>query len=389
MASYFTNGVTTLKFRNGDIQISRQSPKVKRQIRIPNNSMVPTIRDRSTEKQTFLSVEGLFFKDDQTGLAGRDSLYAFWENSDNTGVDQMGKSFLYTDPEGIQYQVRFTEDFEPGFRTLIKDSQFSGSFTLIAEPTLPSDLTSIMGWWAAYDMDNNGGDLSAWTTLDPVGAGAATDWDDKSGNEYDLTQGTAANRPLWTTAQINSRPAVDFDGTNDQVIHDALASANFDAGTDQAWSFYAVIDNDTPAGIEVVAGMGDSASVSDQLQFYQSNATTDHEVYIDDGAATATAAGGTPDTSPHIISVVCAGTTVSLWEDGTNIFTDTAFNVGQIDVDKFTVGAGWKGSGGGAYESWLEGRIGEEVLVKIAHTTQQRRAQESRLSDMWGKSLTS
>jgi hypothetical protein len=45
---------------------------------------------------------------------------------------------------------------------------------------------------------------------DPVGA-----WDDVSGNDRHLTQGTGASRPVLKLAIQNGRPVVRFDGTND------------------------------------------------------------------------------------------------------------------------------------------------------------------------------
>lgn len=40
-------------------------------------------------------------------------------------------------------------------------------------------------------------------------------WSDSSGNGHDLIQSTAGNYPIYRTNQINGRPAIEFDGTND------------------------------------------------------------------------------------------------------------------------------------------------------------------------------
>ena len=270
MSSFFTNGATTLKFRNGDFQIVQDTPHVKRQLYIPNSSMIPTIRDRSTAKEQILRCEGLFYKDDQTGLAGRDSLYSFWENSDNTGVDQMAKSFMVTDADGNQYQCRFSPDFEPGFRVIKKASQYRGSFTLIAEPTLPTLDTTLVGWWAAYDMDDSG-DLSAWTTLDPVG-GSGTEWDDKESTN-DGVQSVANSFPFWTTSQINGRPAIDFDGaaTADYLTTDGIATSF--TGADTALTVYIVADWDALADGQTLLALDNSSTANHYIRFrYESSA---------------------------------------------------------------------------------------------------------------------
>jgi len=50
------------------------------------------------------------------------------------------------------------------------------------------------------------------TNSDPVSS-----WTDESGNSNNATQGTGANQPTFLTNQVNSLPAVDFDGSNDNL----------------------------------------------------------------------------------------------------------------------------------------------------------------------------
>jgi hypothetical protein len=45
--------------------------------------------------------------------------------------------------------------------------------------------------------------------------GAVSQWNDKSGNASNFTQGTGANQPTTGTRTINSKNVIDFDGTND------------------------------------------------------------------------------------------------------------------------------------------------------------------------------
>lgn len=47
-----------------------------------------------------------------------------------------------------------------------------------------------------------------------------TTWSDESGNSNDATQSTAANKPTYQTNEVNSKPAVRFDGSNDDFVLD-------------------------------------------------------------------------------------------------------------------------------------------------------------------------
>lgn len=54
-------------------------------------------------------------------------------------------------------------------------------------------------------------DSSTVTTV----SGAVSQWNDKSGNARHATQGTASRRPLYSTAFLNSKAVISFDGSDD------------------------------------------------------------------------------------------------------------------------------------------------------------------------------
>ena len=79
----------------------------------------------------------------------------------------------------------------------------------------PWQIASLTAWWSA-DVASSMAQASNGTTAvsannDPVGY-----WKDLL-NGYPLTQSTNNNRPLYQTTGINSRPALSFDGTNDNL----------------------------------------------------------------------------------------------------------------------------------------------------------------------------
>jgi hypothetical protein len=79
----------------------------------------------------------------------------------------------------------------------------------------PTNIPNLAGWWDAsdpatlFDATTGGSLVSA--------SGAVARWEDKSGNGFHATQGTANNRPLRLAAQFNGRDALDFDGSNDSL----------------------------------------------------------------------------------------------------------------------------------------------------------------------------
>lgn len=73
------------------------------------------------------------------------------------------------------------------------------------EPFSPRSLQGLLGWWDAQD-------LHGFAPSDPVSA-----MRDLSGNGRDATQSNASKRPVYKNAQVNGRPAVQFDGTDDAL----------------------------------------------------------------------------------------------------------------------------------------------------------------------------
>jgi len=385
MSAWITNGATVLELRASDFQV-QSTPKRKAQRLINNTAKLPVVMNISDATDRLLTAEISMPPDDKGTYAGADSLVSFFESDDPNGVDRMARTFMFTNSDGTAYQCRFADgDLGGGLRRSKKPDLYTGSFRLLVEHTLPTDeSTGPLLWLAAYDMDANGGDLSAWSNNDAVGDTGA-EWEDLSGNDVDGLQGTAADRPLWKTSQINSRPAVDFI-SSDFLTVDGIA-ATFDGQSDTAWSAYLVFDADTFASEDTALGVGDSAAVDDRINFFGTGYGGGNNTWgldIHDDTTPVEVAGDVGDTDDHVVAVICAGTTVSAWLDGDNMFTDTAFNVGQIDVDKGRIGCEIVQN---TEAQFWDGRIAEVILFSGQHTTLQRRRQEFRLADMSGITL--
>ena len=80
---------------------------------------------------------------------------------------------------------------------------------IIASASAPPPTSPVAGYKAWYDASD--------TATITVSGSAVTQWNDKSGNGYNLTQSTAAYRPLSGTRTLNSKNVIDFDGSNDSL----------------------------------------------------------------------------------------------------------------------------------------------------------------------------
>jgi PKD repeat protein len=105
---------------------------------------------------------------------------------------------------------------------------------------------------------SNGLDTTALTTFVGAGNGFVTTWYDQSGNGRDVTQTSSANQPQIVSSGIvvskNSKPSLDFDGTNDTL----LRSGNFLGGSAASGFAVSSFDNNTRAAREIIYGMQDT-----------------------------------------------------------------------------------------------------------------------------------
>lgn len=100
---------------------------------------------------------------------------------------------------------------------------------------IPKEISGLTLWFAADRLTGfNDGD-------------AVTTWPDLSGNGYDVTQATAANKPLYKTGIFKGRPALLFDGSNDYFENTTVNP--FISGAARTMFFFArILNTDTTVG---------------------------------------------------------------------------------------------------------------------------------------------
>ena len=185
---------------------------------------------------------------------------------------------------------------------------------------------------------NGSGDLDAAGIATFVGAGSGffAKWFDQSGNGKDATQVTTTRQPLYTASAINSLPAPTFDGNNDHLDADGIATSL--SGDDVAWHFFCVHRQDnTPA----TQYFFNSLEVGNQGLLHIRWAST---VYAcnkrDDASAAANLVSIVLTTDPdvRVHDLDHSGTALTWKRDGTDILTEGASDLGVTTLDVFSYG---------------------------------------------------
>jgi hypothetical protein len=126
----------------------------------------------------------------------------------------------------------------------------------------PSDISNLAYWFDAAD-----GDTVLTTTSPDVPAtngDTVSKWLDKSGNDRHVTQVLSSNRPILRTNEQNGLPALEFDGSNDNLLVPGgifNASSNisvFIVAQILAGDTYGTLFSETP-------GAGDGQSIAFQV----------------------------------------------------------------------------------------------------------------------------
>jgi hypothetical protein len=208
--------------------------------------------------------------------------------------------------------------------------------------------------------------LKSWVRAEDLalsnGDNVAT-WLDQSGNGNNLVSSGPTNYPKYRTNQLNGYPAVEL-ATDDFMTCDAMASQF--AGEDIPFTLAAVLQ-ETSGTAQVLASLGFTGS-------------TAHFHYCGFTAAANMAAGrrgGAGDTQTDVVgSGVCSGpriavwrfngTTVDLFFDGYSSLSAGALNKSALSADLFTIGCLRRGAGGASLASFLNAKIFEMALWKLA-----------------------
>ena len=211
-------------------------------------------------------------------------------------------------------------------------------------------------------------------------SGAVSQWNDRSGNDRHLTQGTAGNRPAYASATLNSLNLVTFDGTSDFLSGSALS----DYITDTAHMVLAVF-RQRGAVVGTAQAYGNKAVIADQEGYFGLH------INAPSGASSARVMGYNWDgNEDKVIQTIGAD----------NAWSIVAFTHGSGNLDMTRNGGTVTTTASGAtsvltatldvgrclYSNvFLEMDLAEIVILSSAVTTTDRQKLEGYAAHKWGR----
>ncbi len=160
----------------------------------------------------------------------------------NTQLSNSSILFQWNAAENAQYYLfELSEDAD--FSSLVYTEQLSASYTPQLNLVITEDKTY---YWRVKALnpclDPTISEVSSfikfipqpvttklWLAADTgvtITGGAVSQWNDLSGNDFHLTQSTAAYRPTKIDSTIANKPSISFDGTNDVLLGTTIPNIN-------------------------------------------------------------------------------------------------------------------------------------------------------------------
>lgn len=187
------------------------------------------------------------------------------------------------------------------------------------------------------------GSLDTPTLATFIGSGDAfvTTWFDQTGAGRHATQATTASQPKLANAGavplVNGKPAMVFDGVDDYLGADAVASVF--TGVDKPGTFVSVFKLDAAQYSELLA-FGNSGNITEIFKPFSDDGTgTWYSNRRDSTGLLKVANHGTTVMSQSLMDAYFTGTTLSVYRNGAVTLNPTDFDVGTVGLNTFTLGA--------------------------------------------------
>lgn len=255
-----------------------------------------------------------------------------------------------------------------------------GALTAVQDwtPSGPRSVPNIFGWYDASDATTLWKDVAR-TSAVTADADIVLGMSDLSGLGNHLSEAT--NGPTYKLAIRNSLSVLRFDGVNDWLSTGAVLAPG--QGTDQPYSAVAACMATSAAARHIVVGAGHTGSTQFIRYISCENAPGPWATTKTDDAAAAVSANNAAvgNTTPVVLSSVVPGTTASTWANGTIVTNAGAFDVGNTNVTRVSLGAA---NVGGSPVNFHLGDIYEVVIYSRAITTTERVMLERYLGNKWG-----
>lgn len=228
-------------------------------------------------------------------------------------------------------------------------------------------------------------DASDSSTIDTV-SDAVSEWRSKVGSGT-ATQGTAANRPVYTSAGRNGRNVVTFDGVESTADGDWLVTSTLSISQPftviWAGRSNGRLPNNTPADGPYVCDGSTSTTRVALLWNADGTAATNGRLGLFAGAVVQPSSGAQAYNQWSVVSAVFNGSSSRLRAEGAQLASG---NAGATNITALRLGARFDTSGAGN-NTFFEGPWGEFLIYNGALTDAQCLAVERYLGSRWGVSV--
>ena len=229
----------------------------------------------------------------------------------------------------------------------------SGIFT-------PLEISGLQLWLDAND--------SSTITLN---GSTVSQWNDKSGNGYNVSQSTASNQPTYQSAVLNSKSVVRFDGSGDVLTN----TTDTPVGGSTNRTVFVVFNSNTGITAKYPLALGNSTSTGQTFGISQ-----EIGVRVNSGYQIWTTS---VDSTHAIVTIILDGTSttdLSAWKNGSSLsaYTPSAQTINT--TSGILVGNGPSGGN-------LNGDVAEIIVYNSALSTSDRESVESYLSTKWGTAV--
>ena len=250
--------------------------------------------------------------------------------------------------------LTYTSSTSGGYTTV----QFTAGTDTIEFFWNPASISGLELWLDANDAET--------ITLN---GSTVSQWNDKSGNNYDVSQSTASEQPVYQSAALNSRNVVRFDGINDGLLNtvDTPVGGSTNRTIFVVFNFTAFIGPKYALTLGYNGGpFGTAFGISQEIG-----------VRVGDGNRVFNTS---VDTTHAIVTIMLDGTStsdLSAWKNGSSLGVSSTV----VRTLNTSSGIGVGRSSGGAN---IQGDVAEIIVYNSALSTSDKESVEDYLSRKWG-----
>jgi hypothetical protein len=216
-------------------------------------------------------------------------------------------------------------------------------------------------------------DASTITTV----SGAVSQWNDKSGNARHATQGTAGNRPIYTSSALNFKNVITFDGSDDRLLTSAVSLHS------GLYSVFTVAKTLTSNTVAIVCSQDRSTDNSTRNgQYIRTNNTTPESVAFNNSGSVFVATATSTVTAWNSYGAIRDLSLMTSYANGTAGTSVAITGTASSSANPFTVGS--RETNADTFSNPWNGDIAEIIFIGSVVTTLDRQRIEGYLAHKWG-----